>query len=159
MSARRCSARAPLCVPVCGCVFDALCAWVRVSVGACMRGCLYAWVPVCVGACMRGCLYAWVPVCVGLGCVGVWVRARMWVPVNVAWSRIRLRTNSREIGFGMESIAPRGLFFYLLIDANHGISSSTNTPCFLVSIPKFHLSFIILSCPSNLSLNLFLNYS
>ena len=30
---------------------------------------------------------------------------------------------------------------------------------FFVRIPKFHLSLIILSCPSNLSLNLFLNYS
>ena len=33
------------------------------------------------------------------------------------------------------------------------------TGFFFVRIPKFHLSLIILSCPSNLSLNLFLNYS
>ena len=36
---------------------------------------------------------------------------------------------------------------------------SPDTPGFFVRIPKFHLSLIILSCPSNLSLNLFLNYS
>ena len=43
----------------------------------------------------------------------------------------------------------------LLVKLSQGISYIHR---FFV-IPKFHLSLIILSCPSNLSLNLFLNYS